>query len=69
MILRGGNIYSEGADIDAKARLALLAENDIVLGSATCQTAFEEYHKTKSGSVVANGVLRLVAKKHVKKVP
>ncbi|MDO9666220.1 hemagglutinin repeat-containing protein, partial [Glaesserella parasuis] len=47
------DIYSQGADFDAKARLALMAENDIVLGSATRQTAYEEYHKTQSGNALA----------------
>ncbi|EQA10052.1 filamentous hemagglutinin family N-terminal domain protein [Glaesserella parasuis D74] len=51
--LSAKDIYSQGADFDAKARLALMAENDIVLGSATRQTAYEEYHKTQSGNALA----------------
>ncbi|EEV25451.1 hypothetical protein AM202_04487, partial [Actinobacillus minor 202] len=30
-------------------RLALLAENDVVLGTATTSSALTEYHHTKSG--------------------
>uniref|UniRef100_UPI0009D72D3E two-partner secretion domain-containing protein n=1 Tax=Glaesserella parasuis TaxID=738 RepID=UPI0009D72D3E len=51
--LSAKDIYSQGADFDAKARLALMAENDIVLGSATRQTAYEEYHKTQNGNALA----------------
>ncbi|EXI62645.1 hypothetical protein AK33_04365 [Mannheimia granulomatis] len=43
------DIYSEGANIEAKARLTAFAENDIVLGSATRSSDYEEYHHTKSG--------------------
>ncbi|HDL5744955.1 TPA: hemagglutinin repeat-containing protein, partial [Mannheimia haemolytica] len=53
VVVSGKNLYSEGADLDAKARLALLAENDMVLGSATRSRDYEEYHKTKSGGALA----------------
>ncbi|QSZ39924.1 large exoprotein involved in heme utilizationor adhesion [Actinobacillus pleuropneumoniae] len=49
VVLSGQNIYSEAAQLEAKQRLALLAENDVVLGSATTSSALTEYHHTKSG--------------------
>ncbi|AHG86465.1 Large exoprotein involved in heme utilizationor adhesion [Bibersteinia trehalosi USDA-ARS-USMARC-190] len=51
--LSAKNIYSEGADLDAKGKLIAKAENDIVLGSASNRSSLEEYHKIKSGSAVA----------------
>ncbi|MDD2173600.1 hypothetical protein N5918_11095 [Glaesserella parasuis] len=36
------NIYSEAAQLEAKQHLALLAENDVVLGSATTSSALTE---------------------------
>ncbi|NBI13764.1 filamentous hemagglutinin N-terminal domain-containing protein [[Haemophilus] felis] len=53
VVLSGRDIYSEGAEVDAKGRLALLAENEIVLGTASQQREYEEYHKTKSGSALS----------------
>lgn len=50
--LSSKDIYSQGADFDAKARLELIAENDIVLGSATRSTDYAEYHRIKSGSAL-----------------
>ncbi|WGE92168.1 hemagglutinin repeat-containing protein [Actinobacillus genomosp. 1] len=50
--LSAKDIYSQGADFDAKARLELIAENDIVLGSATRSTDYAEYHRIKSGSAL-----------------
>ncbi|WP_293730388.1 hemagglutinin repeat-containing protein [uncultured Actinobacillus sp.] len=52
VVLSGQNIYSEAAQLEAKQRLALLAENDVVLGTASTLRDFEEYHKTKSGHKV-----------------
>ncbi|MDG6449172.1 hemagglutinin repeat-containing protein, partial [Glaesserella parasuis] len=46
--LAAKNIYSEGADLAAKEKLIALAENDIVLGSATRSSDYEEYHRIKS---------------------
>ncbi|RRN02695.1 heme utilization protein, partial [Bibersteinia trehalosi] len=51
--LSAKNIYSEGADLDAKGKLIAKAENDIVLGSASNRSSLEEYHKIKSGSALA----------------
>lgn len=42
------DIYSEGADLAAKEKLIALAENDIVLGSATRSSDYAEYHRIKS---------------------
>ncbi|WP_239689763.1 hemagglutinin repeat-containing protein, partial [Rodentibacter caecimuris] len=49
--LAAKNIYSEGALLESEARLAALAENDLVLNGAKTSRDFEEYHQTKSGSV------------------
>ena len=49
VVLSGQNIYSEAAQLEAKQRLALLAENDVVLGTASTANALTEYHHTKSG--------------------
>lgn len=49
--LRGKNIYSEGADLDAKGALIALAENNAVLGTAKRQTHYEEFHKTKAAAL------------------
>lgn len=51
VVLSGQNIYSEGAALEAKQRLALLAENDLVLGTASTSSDFTEYHKTQSKNV------------------
>ena len=51
VVLSGQNIYSEAAQLEAKQHLALLAENDVVLGTASTSREFEEYHKTKSKNV------------------
>ncbi|MDU8924523.1 filamentous hemagglutinin N-terminal domain-containing protein, partial [Pasteurellaceae bacterium LIM206] len=50
-LIRAANIYSEGARIEAEQALALRAENDLVLGTATKNTAYEDYHQRKSGSI------------------
>ncbi|QLB42333.1 hemagglutinin repeat-containing protein [Mannheimia pernigra] len=42
------DIYSEGADLAAKEKLIALAENDIMLGSATRSSDYAEYHRIKS---------------------
>ncbi|MDY4594375.1 MAG: VENN motif pre-toxin domain-containing protein [[Pasteurella] aerogenes] len=47
------NINSEAAQLEADKRLALLAENNITLGTATTTSNVDEYHKYKSGSSVA----------------
>ncbi|HGO5856895.1 TPA: filamentous hemagglutinin N-terminal domain-containing protein, partial [Mannheimia haemolytica] len=47
------DIYSEGADLDSKNRLALIAENNVVLGTAIRTSEFEELHKYKGGSAVS----------------
>lgn len=49
VVLSGQNIYSEAAQLEAKQRLALLAENDVVLGTASTSSDYAEYHHTKSG--------------------
>ncbi|MEG9490656.1 hemagglutinin repeat-containing protein, partial [Mannheimia indoligenes] len=51
--LSAKDIYSQGADFDAKARLLLLAENDMVLGGVNRSYTLEEYHKTQSGNALA----------------
>ncbi|MDP0162743.1 hemagglutinin repeat-containing protein, partial [Glaesserella parasuis] len=53
-VLSGQNIYSEAAKLEAKQRLALLAENDVVLGSASTLSDFAEYHHTKSGGALGS---------------
>ena len=42
---------SEGAQLDSEAKLMAIAENDLVLNGAKESRDFEEFHKTKSGSV------------------
>uniref|UniRef100_UPI000A93143A hemagglutinin repeat-containing protein n=1 Tax=Haemophilus influenzae TaxID=727 RepID=UPI000A93143A len=49
--LTGKNILSEGAQLDSEAKLMAIAENDLVLNGAKESRDFEEFHKTKSGSV------------------
>ena len=49
--LTGKNILSEGAQLDSEAKLMAIAENDLVLNGAKESRDFEEFHKTKSGSL------------------
>ena len=42
---------SEGAQLESEAKLMAIAENDLVLNGAKESRDFEEFHKTKSGSV------------------
>ncbi|MDY5847070.1 hemagglutinin repeat-containing protein, partial [Actinobacillus porcinus] len=51
VMLSGNTIQSEAAQLEADNRLALLAENNIILGTATTSTHLEEHHKYKSGSL------------------
>ena len=51
VLLTGKNILSEGAQLDSDAKLMAIAENDLVLNGAKESRDFEEFHKTKSGSV------------------
>ena len=51
VLLTGKNILSEGAQLDSEAKLMAIAENDLVLNGAKESRDFEEFHKTKSGSV------------------
>ncbi|NEN76600.1 hypothetical protein F9B74_09815 [Pelistega sp. NLN82] len=53
VILKGNNLYAEGAMMESEAKLAAVAENDLLLKGATTQSEMQEYHKTKSGSSVA----------------
>ena len=50
-MLTGKNILSEGAQLESEAKLMAIAENDLVLNGAKESRDFEEFHKTKSGSV------------------
>ena len=49
--LTGKIFLSEGAQLDSEAKLMAIAENDLVLNGAKESRDFEEFHKTKSGSV------------------
>ncbi|WP_238327280.1 filamentous hemagglutinin N-terminal domain-containing protein [Rodentibacter pneumotropicus] len=49
--LAAKNIYSQGAELESEAKLTALAENDLVLNGAKVSHDFEEFHKTKSGSL------------------
>ncbi|WP_118811553.1 hemagglutinin repeat-containing protein [Haemophilus haemolyticus] len=49
--LTGKNILSEGAQLESEAKLMAIAENDLVLNGAKESRDFEEFHKTKSGSL------------------
>ena len=51
VLLMGKNILSEGAQLESEAKLMAIAENDLVLNGAKESRDFEEFHKTKSGSV------------------
>ena len=51
VLLTGKNILSEGAQLESEAKLMAIAENDLVLNGAKESRDFEEFHKTKSGSV------------------
>lgn len=51
VLLTGKNILSEGAQLESDAKLMAIAENDLVLNGAKESRDFEEFHKTKSGSV------------------
>lgn len=51
VLLTGKNILSEGAQLESEAKLIAIAENDLVLNGAKESRDFEEFHKTKSGSV------------------
>ncbi|MDO9767593.1 hemagglutinin repeat-containing protein [Glaesserella parasuis] len=54
VVLSGQNIYSEAAQLEAKQHLALLAENDVVLGTASTSSDYAEYHYTKSGGALGS---------------
>ncbi|MFA9499550.1 hemagglutinin repeat-containing protein [Mannheimia sp. E30BD] len=54
VVLSAKDIYSEGAALESKQRLALLAENDVVLGSASTSSDYVEYHHTKSGGALGS---------------
>uniref|UniRef100_UPI0028EAC04A two-partner secretion domain-containing protein n=1 Tax=Haemophilus parahaemolyticus TaxID=735 RepID=UPI0028EAC04A len=54
VVLSGQNIYSEAAQLEAKQHLALLAENDVLLGTASTSSDYAEYHHTKSGGALGN---------------
>ncbi|MCT8573348.1 hemagglutinin repeat-containing protein [Glaesserella parasuis] len=54
VVLSGQNIYSEAAQLEAKQHLALLAENDVVLGTASTSSDYAEYHHTKSGGALGS---------------
>ena len=51
VLLTGKNILSEGAQLESEAKLMAIAENDLVLNGAKESRDFEEFHKTKSGSL------------------
>ncbi|MGX3022320.1 hemagglutinin repeat-containing protein, partial [Ursidibacter sp. B-7004-1] len=48
VVLKGHHIYSEGATLEAKAKLSAIAKNDLVLSTASTFSDFAEYHHTKS---------------------
>ena len=54
VVLSGQSIYSEAAQLEAKQHLALLAENDVLLGTASTSSDYAEYHHTKSGGALGN---------------
>ena len=45
------NLRAEGAQLESDAKLMAIAENDLVLNGAKESRDFEEFHKTKSGSL------------------
>ena len=45
------NLRAEGAQLESEAKLMAIAENDLVLNGAKESRDFEEFHKTKSGSL------------------
>ena len=49
--LTAKNLRAEGAQLESEAKLMAIAENDLVLNGAKESRDFEEFHKTKSGSV------------------
>ena len=49
--LTAKNLRAEGAQLESDAKLMAIAENDLVLNGAKESRDFEEFHKTKSGSV------------------
>ena len=59
VVLSGKDIWSAGAELEAKNKFMALAENDLVLGTATVDSDFEEFHQTKSGSLAKTTKTRL----------
>ena len=59
VVLSGKDILSAGAELEAKNKFMALAENDLVLGTATVDSDFEEFHQTKSGSLAKTTKTRL----------
>ena len=49
--LTAKNLRAEGAQLESDAKLMAIAENDLVLNGAKESRDFEEFHKTKSGSL------------------
>ena len=49
--LTAKNLRAEGAQLESETKLMAIAENDLVLNGAKESRDFEEFHKTKSGSL------------------
>jgi len=49
--LTAKNLRAEGAQLESEAKLMAIAKNDLVLNGAKESRDFEEFHKTKSGSL------------------
>ena len=49
--LTAKNLRAEGVQLESEAKLMAIAENDLVLNGAKESRDFEEFHKTKSGSL------------------
>lgn len=54
VLISGKNIYTEGTALEAAERLAVVAENSLVLDTAKKQSHYEEYHHTKSGGALGS---------------
>ncbi|MDG4952736.1 hemagglutinin repeat-containing protein [Actinobacillus equuli] len=55
--LVANTLTAEGAELGAKERLAALAENDLVLGTALRSGEYEEYHKYKKRNAFGSSSL------------
>ncbi|TCP11327.1 filamentous hemagglutinin, partial [Bisgaardia hudsonensis] len=64
VVLKAKNITSEGAELESQAKLMALAENDLVLNSATRTGDYDEYHYSSHSSTFSKKTKTTYDAKH-----